>query len=102
MRYISNFAFLRHSQPSCDSTVEVRYHGTTMDGAVFDSTVECGETVTFSLEDAIDPCWQEGVTMMKAGGKATLVFPWIEFGELAPLVIPGGMLVYEVELINVL
>lgn len=61
-------------QPSPTSTVEVHYHGTLTDGTVFDSSVERGQTISFPLNGVIKG-WQEGLAMMKEGGKATLVIP---------------------------
>jgi len=87
-----------------DSTVEVHYHGTTVEGTVFDSSVDRGETIKFPLKNVIAG-WQEGVAKMKVGGKATLICPSeIAYGESGspPVILPGATLVFEVELINVL
>jgi FKBP-type peptidyl-prolyl cis-trans isomerase len=65
-------------QPSLKSTVEVHYHGTLTDGTVFDSSVDRGQTISFPLAGVIQG-WQQGLQMMKEGGKATLVIP----GDLA-------------------
>jgi FKBP-type peptidyl-prolyl cis-trans isomerase FkpA len=66
------------AQPTLKSTVEVHYHGTLTDGTVFDSSVDRGQTIQFPLAGVI-PGWQEGLQLMKEGGKATLVIP----GDLA-------------------
>jgi FKBP-type peptidyl-prolyl cis-trans isomerase len=65
-------------QPTIKSTVEVHYHGCLTDGTVFDSSVDRGQTISFPLAGVIQG-WQEGLQMMKEGGKATLVIP----GDLA-------------------
>jgi FKBP-type peptidyl-prolyl cis-trans isomerase FkpA len=62
------------AQPSLKSTVEVHYHGTLTDGTVFDSSVDRGQTISFPLGGVIKG-WQEGLQMMKEGGKATLIIP---------------------------
>lgn len=61
-------------QPTIQNTVEVHYHGTLTDGTVFDSSVDRGQTIKFPLTSVIEG-WQEGLQMMKEGGKATLVIP---------------------------
>lgn len=66
------------AQPTIKSTVEVHYHGTLIDGTVFDSSVDRGQTISFPLGGVIRG-WQEGLQLMKEGGKATLVIP----GDLA-------------------
>lgn len=84
--------------------MEVHYHGTTVDGTVFDSSVDRGESIKFPLKNVIAG-WQEGVAKMKVGGKATLICPSeIAYGESGspPVILPGATLVFEVELINVL
>ena len=89
--------------PTASSTVRVHYHGTLRSGTVFDSSVERNEPATFPLGRVI-PCWQEGVALMKPGGKATLVCPSeIAYGDRgSPPGIPGGAaLKFEVELLEV-
>jgi FKBP-type peptidyl-prolyl cis-trans isomerase len=66
------------AQPTLKSTVEVHYHGTLTDGTVFDSSVDRGQTIQFPLAGVIQG-WQQGLQLMKEGGKATLVIP----GDLA-------------------
>lgn len=85
------------------STVLVHYHGTLSDGTVFDSSVNRGEPIRFPLANVIKG-WQEGVSMMKVGGKATLVVPAdLAYGDSGspPVIPPGATLQFEVELLEV-
>jgi len=90
-------------QPTTADQVKVHYHGTLTNGEVFDSSVERGEPAEFPLGGVIK-CWQEGVAMMKAGGKATLYCPPdIAYGDRGapPKIGPGATLVFDVELLEV-
>jgi FKBP-type peptidyl-prolyl cis-trans isomerase len=90
-------------QPTLQSQVEVHYHGTLIDGTVFDSSVDRGQTISFPLNGVIKG-WQEGLQLMKEGGKATLVIPQdLAYGEGGSgNTIPGGAtLKFEVELFKV-
>ncbi len=89
--------------PGAEDTVEVHYHGTLMDGTVFDSSVERGQTISFPLNRVIKG-WTEGLQLMKEGGKTKFVIPAdLAYGDAgAPPKIPGGAtLVFEVELFKV-
>ena len=88
--------------PSAESTVKAHYHGTLRDGSVFDSSVDRGQPLTISLANVI-PCWQEGMPMMKEGGKSKITCPSdMAYGDRASGPIPGGSaLTFEVELIEV-
>jgi FKBP-type peptidyl-prolyl cis-trans isomerase FkpA len=91
-------------QASSVSTVVVHYHGTLPDGTVFDSSVNRGEPIKFPLSNVIKG-WQEGVAMMRTGGKATLIVPpELGYGDHGspPVIPPGATLQFEVELIEVL
>ena len=91
------------AQPKATDKVRVHYHGTLRDGSVFDSSVDRGQPAEFPLNRVI-PCWTEGVAMMKAGGKSTLICPAsIAYGDKGRPGIPGGAaLKFEVELIEIL
>lgn len=91
------------AQPNADNTVKVHYTGTLISGEVFDSSVQRGEPISFPLKGVI-PGWTEGVSMMKTGGKATLVIPSdLAYGDKgSPPVIHGGStLVFEIELLEI-
>jgi FKBP-type peptidyl-prolyl cis-trans isomerase FkpA len=91
------------ASPELTSTVEVHYHGTLTDGTVFDSSVDRGQTISFPLNGVIKG-WQEGVAMMKEGGKATLVVPSdLAYGDegSGEVIPPGATLKFEVELFKV-
>lgn len=91
------------AQPTLSNTVEVHYHGTLTDGTVFDSSVDRGQTISFPLGGVIKG-WQEGLAMMKEGGKATLVIPSdLAYGDTGSgdKIPPGATLKFEVELFKV-
>ena len=91
------------AQPTTSNTVEVHYHGTLTDGTVFDSSVDRGQTISFPLGGVIKG-WQEGLAMMKEGGKATLVIPSeLGYGDAGSgdTIPPGATLKFEVELFKV-
>jgi FKBP-type peptidyl-prolyl cis-trans isomerase FkpA len=90
-------------QPKATDTVKVHYHGTLIDGTVFDSSVKRGEPATFPLNQVIK-CWTEGVQLMKVGGKSKLVCPSaIAYGDRGspPTIKPGATLLFEVELLEI-
>ena len=90
------------ASPALSDSVQVHYHGTLIDGTVFDSSVQRGEPVTFPLNLVVSG-WQEGLQMMKVGGKARLVLPSaIAYGDQPQGPIPpGSTLVFEVELLAI-
>lgn len=91
------------TQPDGSNTVEVHYHGTLTDGTVFDSSVDRGQTISFPLSGVIKG-WQEGLALMKEGGKATLVIPSdLAYGDAGSgdTIPSGATLKFEVELFKV-
>ncbi|MDD4645459.1 MAG: FKBP-type peptidyl-prolyl cis-trans isomerase [Bacteroidales bacterium] len=92
-------------KPTITNTVKVHYHGTTTDGKVFDSSVERGEPVTFSLNGVI-PGWSEGVQLMSVGSKYKLFIPGnLAYGTRPPQgsnIKPNATLIFEVELLEIL
>ena len=89
--------------PAATDKVKVHYHGTLVDGTVFDSSVKRGQPVTFPLGNVIK-CWTEGLQQMKVGGKSRLICPAdIAYGERGspPIIRPGATLIFEVELLEI-
>ena len=60
--------------PSATSKVKVHYHGTMIDGTVFDSSVDRGEPISFGLNQVIKG-WTEGVQLMVVGEKTRFFIP---------------------------
>jgi FKBP-type peptidyl-prolyl cis-trans isomerase len=88
--------------PSAESTVKVHYHGTTIEGIVFDSSVERGEPIEFPLNQVI-PGWTEGVQLMSKGAKYKFFIPQeLAYGSSSPtpVIAPYSCLVFEVELLS--
>ncbi|MBT3236727.1 MAG: FKBP-type peptidyl-prolyl cis-trans isomerase [Bdellovibrionales bacterium] len=89
--------------PKASDIVEVHYHGTLIDGTVFDSSVDRKKKISFPLNRVIKG-WTEGLQLVKIGGKIKLVIPSdLAYGDQgAPPKIPGGAtLVFEVELFSI-
>jgi len=85
------------------ATVQVHYRGTLTNGTEFDSSYKRGEPATFPLSRVI-PCWTEGVSKMREGGKAKLTCPpQIAYGSqgAGSAVPPNATLIFEVELLKV-
>ena len=90
------------ASPKPTDVVRVHYHGTFIDGKVFDSSVQRGQPAEFPLNQVI-PCWTEGVGHMKVGEKAKLVCPSeVAYGDQGrPGIPPGATLVFEIELLGI-
>lgn len=90
-------------KPAAGDTVKAHYHGTLMEGKVFDSSVNRGEPLSFPLTRVI-PCWTEGLQKMRVGGKARLICPAkLAYGErgVGSLIQPGAALQFEMELLGI-
>ncbi len=88
--------------PSAKSTVKVHYHGTLLDGTVFDSSVERNEKISFPLNRVIKG-WTEGLQLMVAGDTFKFFIPSdLAYGNAATGKIkPGSVLIFEVDLLEV-
>ncbi|MEL6357706.1 MAG: FKBP-type peptidyl-prolyl cis-trans isomerase, partial [Bacteroidota bacterium] len=89
--------------PTATQTVKVHYHGTLIDGTVFDSSVERGQTIEFPLNRVIKG-WTEGLQLMQEGAKYKFYIPFtLAYGtQGSPPKIPGySALIFEVELFEV-
>ncbi|MCV6606056.1 MAG: FKBP-type peptidyl-prolyl cis-trans isomerase [Porticoccaceae bacterium] len=91
------------ASPSASDVVEVHYHGTLVDGTVFDSSVERNETISFPLNRVI-PGWTEGLQLMKEGAKYQFYIPSeLAYGGMqrSAEIGPHSTLIFEVELFKV-
>lgn len=89
--------------PKPTDTVNVHYHGTLLNGTVFDSSVERGQPISFPLNGVI-PGWTEGLQLMKVGDKFKFeIPPNLAYGERSPSpkIPPNSTLVFEVELLGI-
>lgn len=88
--------------PAANSTVKVHYHGTLLDGTVFDSSVQRNEPISFPLSRVIAG-WTEGLQLMVAGDKFKFFIPSkLAYGNSAAGKIkPGSLLIFEVELLEI-
>lgn len=89
--------------PKPTDTVKVHYHGTLIDGSVFDSSVERGEPAEFPVNQVI-PGWTEVLQLMRPGDKWKVFIP----GKLAyaerspsPKIGPNSTLIFDVELLSI-
>lgn len=88
--------------PSANSRVKVHYHGTLIDGTVFDSSVDRGEPIEFGLNQVIKG-WTEGLQLMVVGEKVRLFIPYtLGYGTQNAGAISGGStLIFDVELLEI-
>lgn len=89
--------------PKATDTVNVHYHGTLLNGTVFDSSVERGQPISFPL-NAVIPGWTEGLQLMKVGDKFKFeIPPDLAYGpnSPSPKIPPNSTLVFEVELLGI-
>ena len=89
--------------PKETDQVTVHYHGTLIDGTVFDSSVERGQPATFPVNGVI-PGWVEALQLMKPGAKYKLFIPSnLAYGERGAggSIGPNATLIFEVELISI-
>ncbi len=89
--------------PKETDNVTVHYHGTLIDGTVFDSSVDRGQPATFPVNGVI-PGWVEALQLMNPGAKYKLFIPSnLAYGERGAggAIGPNATLVFEVELISI-
>jgi FKBP-type peptidyl-prolyl cis-trans isomerase len=89
-------------KPKATDRVRVHYTGWTTDGRMFDSSVARGQPAEFPLSNVIKG-WTEGVQLMKVGDKMRFwIPPKLAYGETPAHGAPAGMLVFDIELLDVL
>ncbi len=90
-------------KPTSNDKVKVHYTGSTIDGTIFDSSVQRGEPVVFPLTGVI-PGWTEGLKLMPVGSKFKLFIPSeLAYGErgAGDVIKPNSTLIFDVELIAI-
>lgn len=89
------------TSPDSADEVRVDYEGTLIDGTVFDSSYDRGESITFPLDQVI-PGWTEGLQLMQEGAKYKFFIPGeLAYGQNPPpqsQIGPNETLIFEVEL----
>lgn len=102
LQYLQLQAGTGSEHPAAKSKVLAHYHGTLIDGTVFDSSVDRGQPLDFGLNQVIRG-WTEGLQLMVVGEKARLFIPSnLAYGNRAAGAIPGGsVLIFDVELIAI-
>lgn len=91
-------------QPKATDTVRCHYHGTLIDGTVFDSSYQRNQPCDFGLNQVIAG-WTEGVQLMKEGAKYRFYIPYqLAYGErgAGASIPPCAALIFDVELLKVL
>lgn len=91
------------AQPTANNSVTCHYHGTTIDGRIFDSSVQRGQPATFPLNRVIAG-WTEGVQLMKTGSKFRFFIPSnLAYGDrqVGSDIGPNSTLIFEVELLGI-
>jgi len=90
-------------KPAATDKVTTHYHGTLMDGTVFDSSVDRGQPASFPVNGVIQG-WQEALQLMPVGSKWKLFVPYnLAYGErgAGQAIKPFATLVFEVELLKI-
>jgi FKBP-type peptidyl-prolyl cis-trans isomerase FklB len=91
------------AKPHATDTVTCHYHGTLIDGRVFDSSVQRGQPASFPLNRVISG-WTEALQLMPVGSKWRLYLPpHLAYGEqqAGALITPNSTLIFEVELLGI-
>lgn len=90
-------------KPSAKDTVSCHYHGTLVNGTVFDSSVQRGEPAQFPVNGVI-PGWVEALQLMPVGSKWKLFIPYeLAYGArgAGQSIPPYSALIFEVELLDI-
>lgn len=90
--------------PLVNDKVRVHYHGTLIDGTIFDSSVDRGESVVFGVRQVISG-WTEALLLMQEGAKWKIYLPAnLAYGERGAggNIKPNSVLIFEVELLDVI
>ncbi len=91
------------TKPSATQTVTCHYHGTLIDGTVFDSSVQRGQPASFPLNRVISG-WTEGLQLMGVGSKwRFFIPPHLGYGDrqVSAQIGPNSTLIFEVELLGI-
>ena len=91
------------AKPKATDKVRVHYHGTLINGVVFDSSVERGEPAEFPL-NAVIPGWTEILQLMPVGSKWRVVIPSeLAYGShgAGDVIRPNMTLIFEIELLDI-
>jgi FKBP-type peptidyl-prolyl cis-trans isomerase FklB len=89
-------------KPSAHNEVTCHYHGTLIDGTVFDSSVQRGSPASFPLNMVIKG-WTEGLQLMPTGSKwRFFIPPYLGYGDrqVSAQISPNSTLIFDVELIS--
>ncbi|KZN50697.1 FKBP-type peptidyl-prolyl cis-trans isomerase [Pseudoalteromonas luteoviolacea] len=88
--------------PTMNDSVRVHYHGTLLNGTVFDSSIERGKSITFTPKQVIEG-WKEALQLMVVGDKFRLyIHPDLGYGnKSAGKIGAGSLLIFDVELIAI-
>jgi len=90
-------------KPKATDKVKCHYHGTLINGTVFDSSVERGQPAVFGVNQVI-PGWVEALQLMPVGSKWRLFIPSeLAYGEngAGELIEPNSTLIFDVELLEI-
>ena len=91
------------AKPALTDKVKVHYHGTLIDGRVFDSSVDRGQPIELTVNGVI-PGWTEALQLMSVGSKWKLFIPSnLAYGDqqAGALIAPGSTLIFDVELLDI-
>ncbi len=91
------------SKPLASNSVTCHYHGTTIEGTIFDSSVQRGQPATFPLNQVIAG-WTEGVQLMSVGSKYRFFIPaHLAYGnrQVGSFIAPNSTLIFDVELLSI-